>query len=268
MDELRLVDITPADCADLPCCGIKNRTHPGKKLKNCWFERHYQDGLRAKVLLTPESRQVAYIEYLPGQVAWRGVDAKGYMFVHCLWSSVKKYKQQGLAGMLLDACLAEARTAGMKGVAAVARDAPWLAGPAVFLKNGFESVAQSPPDYQLMVRKLKPVYKDPKFERDFEFKLKEYQSALTIIRSDQCPHIAKFADEIEESARVDFGLVPEVVRLKSHTDARCAPTPYAVFALIYHGKLIADHPVSRTRFRNIMMKIRSKPLSLRVLSAR
>jgi hypothetical protein len=45
-----------------------------------------------------------------------------------------------------------------------------------------------------------------------------------------------------------------VVDLESWSDAQNAPTPYAVFALIYNGRLLADHQISRTRFRNIMSK--------------
>lgn len=33
----------------------------------------------------------------------------------------------------------------MKGVATVARERPWLAGSALFLKNGFEVVDTAPP---------------------------------------------------------------------------------------------------------------------------
>ena len=39
-------------------------------------------------------------------------------------------------------------------------------------------------------------------------------------------------------------------------DAQNAPTPYAVFAVIYDGRLLADHQISRARFRNIMNKLR------------
>jgi len=45
-----------------------------------------------------------------------------------------------------------------------------------------------------------------------------------------------------------------VVDLESWSDTQNAPTPYAIFALIYNGRLLADHQISRTRFRNIMSK--------------
>jgi hypothetical protein len=47
-----------------------------------------------------------------------------------------------------------------------------------------------------------------------------------------------------------------VLELKCWSDAQQAPTPYAFFALIHNGQLLADHQISRTRFRNIMNKLR------------
>jgi hypothetical protein len=77
---------------------------------------------------------------------------------------------------------------------------------------------------------------------------------LTIIRSSQCPHIAKFASEIAQTAAEEYHLKPKVVDLGSWRDAQKAPTPYAVFAVILNGRLLADHQISRSRFRNIMNK--------------
>lgn len=105
-----------------------------------------------------------------------------------------------------------------------------------------------------MVLRLKAKAAQPKFNGGWEEKLKKYGRGLTIVRSDQCPHIAKFAEEIAEAAEEEFGVKPRVVELKSAEEAQNAPTPYAVFAVIRDGQLLADHQISRTRFRNIMRK--------------
>lgn len=81
------------------------------------------------------------------------------------------------------------------------------------------------------------------------------RAGLTIVRSDQCPHIAKFADEIAESAEREYGLTPRIVEIKSHREAQNAPTPFGVFAILYKGEIVADHQISRTRFRNIMRRV-------------
>jgi ribosomal protein S18 acetylase RimI-like enzyme len=251
-----LVDLDPANLDSLPCCGIKSPAHPGRRQKHCWMKANFKAGLRAKALLAPDGRPCGYIEYLPGEFAWRGVNATGYLFIHCVWIHAKQHQRKGWASLMVKACVTDARKAGMNGVAVVARDGPWLTDPRLFLANGFETVATAPPDYQLLVRKLDRSAADPAFKGGWDEKLARYSRGLTIIRSSQCPHIEKFAADIAESAEEDYGIKPRVVELESCRDAQDAPTPYAVFALIYNGRLLADHQISRTRFRNIMNKLR------------
>jgi hypothetical protein len=176
------------------------------------------------------------------------------MFIHCLWNHSKRHQDQGWGSAMLEGCLNDAEEAGMNGVAAVVREGPWLADRRLFLANGFERVDTAPPDYELLVRKLKASAADPAFKGDWDQKVARYRRGLTIIRSSQCPYIAKFADEIAETAEQEYGLKPKIVNINSWQDAQNAPTPYAVFALIYKGRLVADHQISRTRFLNIMNK--------------
>ena len=252
-----LVDLDPTNLGTLPCCGIKNPAHPGRCEKNRWLQAQFKKGLRAKVLMAPGGRQCGYIEYLPGEYAWRGVDAAGYLFIHCIWTYQKQYQHRGLGGKLIQACLDDAAAAGRKGVAVVARKGPWLAGPEIFLANGFELVDTAPPDYQLLVRKFDPSAANPSFRGNWESKRAKYGRGLTLIVAGQCSHIAKFAGEIAESAARDYKLTPRIVKLRSCREAQNAPTPYAVFALLYNGRILADHPISCTRFRNIMKRERT-----------
>ena len=246
----RLVDIDAANFDTLPCCGIKSPAHPGRRQKYCWLQANAKFGLRAKMLLAPDGQPSGYIEYLPGEFAWRGVEAAGFMFVHCVWVFLKQHQRKGWGSIMVEGCLDDARKAGMRGAAVMVRDGPWLADHRLFLANGFEPVDTAPPDYQLLVRKFDRGA-DPAFKKG---KLGQYSRGLTVIRSSQCPHIAKSAAEIVETAENEYGITPTVVDLESWSDAQNAPTPYAIFALIYDGRLLADHQISRTRFRNIMSK--------------
>ena len=54
---------------------------------------------------------------------------------------------------------------------------------------------------------------------------------------------------------MEYGIVPNLVNLRSASDAQNSPTPYAIFSLIYNGQLLADHQISRTHFRNVMRKL-------------
>jgi hypothetical protein len=254
-----LVDLNRTNIDALPCCGVSNPAHPGRCNKNRWLLAQFKKGLRAKVLLTPDGRQCGYIEYLPGEYAWRAVDAAGYMFIHCIWTFYKRHQRRGLGAQMIQASLNDAANAGMHGVAVVARDEPWLAGPALFLANGFAPVDTAPPDYQLLVRKLNPAAPNPAFRHGWEQKLTKYGPGLTMIISGQCPHIAKFAAEIAQCAESDYKMKPRIVELKSHRDAQNAPTPYSVFAILHNGRILGGHQISRTRFRNLMNNLPAGP---------
>ncbi len=120
------------------------------------MQKQFAEGLRAKVLLTPDGRQCGYIEYLPGEDAWRGVEA-----------------------------------------------------------GGFETVDAAQPDYELMVLKFRRWAELPKFKGEWDRKLESFGKGLTIVRSDQCPHIAKFAGEIAGLAENEFGIKPRIVRVEN-----------------------------------------------------
>ena len=250
----RLIDVDAANFDTLPCCGIKSPAHPGRQQKQCWLQANARFGLRARILLAPDGKPAGYIEYLPGEFAWRGVEAAGFMFIHCVWIFARQYQRKGWGSFMVEGCLEDARKAGMRGAAVMVRDGPWLADRRLFLANGFEPVDAAPPDYHLLVRKFDSGGVNPAFMKGWDRKLERYNRGLTIIRSSQCPHIAKFADEIAEAAENEYRVRPTVIHIESWSDAQNAPTPYAIFAVIYNGQLLADHQISRTRFRNIMNK--------------
>lgn len=252
VNKIKVIDVTQDKIYESPCCGIKNIEHKGHKRKTKWLKTHFEKGLKAKVLWTEDNRQMGYIEYIPGKYAWRGIEADDYMVIHCIWTFFKKYKKKGYGKFLVQASVDDAKRAKMKGLAVVARKSPWLASSDLFLKYGFEIVDTAPPNYELLVRKFSKSAPNPKFKSDWDKKLKKYDKGLTIIRSDQCPHVAKFADDIAEMAEKTYKMKPRIVELNTYHDAQNAPTPYAVFAVIYEGQLLADRQISKSSFRKIM----------------
>ncbi|MFW6245807.1 MAG: hypothetical protein ACOC13_00015 [Tangfeifania sp.] len=66
---------------DLVC--FINAKHPAHALKTEWMEKQLSEGLRIKLLYLPGHKKAAgFIEYIPGENAWRAVSAKGYLFIH------------------------------------------------------------------------------------------------------------------------------------------------------------------------------------------
>ena len=260
MTRMELIDITPENASDFACCGILSRDHPGRMAKLRWMTMQFRLGLRAKILAGPDGKQCGYIEYIPGERAWRGVDARGYMFVHCIWIHVKREQRKGYGSVLLEACVQDARESDMRGVAAIARDGPWMADSRLFLASGFTEVDTAPPDYRLLALKFRATGEAPSFRSGMGDRLAKYGKGLTILRSAQCPYVEKFTVEIAEAAESLYAIKPKIVDLRNCREAQDAPTPYAVFSVIYNGRVLADHQISRTRFRNIMDKLfRDRP---------
>ncbi|UCG88700.1 MAG: hypothetical protein JSW71_09255 [Gemmatimonadota bacterium] len=250
--DYEVIEITNDTLDAVPRCGIKNRNHPGFLRKTAWLESNLENGMRARVMLTPKGVQCGYIEYIPGKYAWRGVEADGYMVIHCVWTFFREYQRRDLGASLIQGCIDDARREKMPGVAVVTRESPWLAGSTIFRKMGFDLVDTAPPDYELLVYGLRKSAATPRFKGNWEKRLQKYGDGLTIVRADQCPHTIKRTDEISAIALKTFGLKPHVVDLKTCRDAQRAPTPYAVFAIIYDGCLVADYQISARKFTTLM----------------
>ena len=76
-----------------------------------------------------------------------------------------------------------------------------------------------------------------------------------MIRADQCPYTVKNVNEIKETDEKTFGIKLNIVTLKNHKEAQNSPCPFGVFCILYNGKVIANHPISKTRFTNILNTI-------------
>ena len=254
ISEIQIIDTNADNICDYPLCGYKNIKQEGYKRKTDWVKERFKEGMKVKILHSSGDGSVGMIEYVPGEHAWRAVEAEGYMLIHCLFIMPKKLKGKGYGALLVDECLKDAKRKKMHGVAVVTRKGTWMASKELFLKNGFEVVDTAPPDFELLAKRFKKSAPSPKFKGDWERRLRKHDKGLTIIRSDQCPYVAKALREISETAQKTYGFKPRIVELKSSKQAQSAPSPFGVFSIILDGKLVADHPISNTRFVNIMKK--------------
>ena len=84
--------------------------------------------------------------------------------------------------------------------------------------------------------------------------LKKYSKGLTIIRSCQCPYTEKNVKAIIETAKSKFKLKAKLVDLADAKAVQNTPCAFGTFCIIYDGEIISHHPISNTRFENIMKK--------------
>ncbi len=252
MNDYELVDTNAENIDGCSLCGHKHADNLGHRRKLAWLKKRYAEGLRYKVLRSEKFGDIGMIEYAPGNHAWRPVEAEGYLVIHCLMVN-SKHTGKGLGTLLLDSCLGDAKKSKCRGIAVVTSSDSFMAKRDLFIKAGFVSVDTCPP-YELLVKKLRKTAPDPRFKVERGRLLKRYRKGVTILAGDQCPFVPKCVHDIVEVSR-SLGLKPKVVPVTSARASRELPTPFGVFSVIYNGKLIADRPVSGTRFWFIMRKV-------------
>lgn len=234
---VKLIDVTAENVVEKGFfCYMSKPEAAGYQRKLNWLKGRFAEGMRIKMLELP---QRGFIEYIPGEYAWRTVDARGYMFIHCLWV-VGKSKGQGLGGRLLNTCIKDARQTGMHGVAMLTSEGNWLAGKELLLQHGFKPVAQASSEFDLMVMKFDEA-PTPVLLNNWEEKAKQFAHGFTVLRSDQCPYIDDAVNTVLDTAK-RLGLESRVIELKTSEEVRnLAPSPYGVFSIVYNGRLLSYH---------------------------
>jgi len=88
--------------------------------------------------------------------------------------------------------------------------------------------------------------------RDISGNLAKYRG-LCVVYAPQCPMLVKSVNDLSSMA-AEHGLKLKVTTLRSASEAQDAPSYYGVFSLIWNGRLLSDHYVSKGRFKNILRK--------------
>ena len=247
---MKIIKLTPENIGSETLFCVKDVKSSAFKAKAEWFERRTKEGLQIKILKDEKDKTIAFIEYIPAVNAWRPVDAENHMFIHCMVSYSKTDRNKGYASMLIKECEKDAKSTGMKGVCAMTSDGRWITDKRLFEKNGYKVVDQKD-RFQLMSREFAKNSKPPKLlnwtQQQSKFK------GWNLIYADQCPWHEKAVFALSETA-FEYGIDLKIKKLNTASQARKAPSGFGTFSLIRDGRLIEDHYVSATRFRNILKK--------------
>jgi len=238
--EIMEIDGNNVERYKLFCKKSKSKTEPYRQ-KLDWFLGRLGEGLKYHLLLVNENGKMAsrgFIEYIPGEYAWRAVYAKGYDVIHCLWVT-GRHKEKGHGSRLLDRCLQESAERGSKGVAVVTSSKVWMAGSEIFEKKGFRKV-DGWSTFELLVKKFGDA-PDPLLPGNWEKRAEAFGDGLTVVRANQCPFIQDAEDIVREYAGQN-GMQFRSVILQTAAEVReRAPSPYGVFNLVKNGELISYH---------------------------
>jgi hypothetical protein len=249
--DIRTVDASNIDESGF-FCYMSKRKEAGYKQKREWLEARFAEGMKIKILHENGGRDTAFIEYIPGEYAWRAVNAPGYMVIHCLWV-VGKGKGKGYGNRLLKECLDDARAQKMEGVAMVTSDGVWLAGKDIFSTNGFVQVDQAPPSFQLMATGFGTGPK-ASFPKNWGARAQAFGDGLTVIRTAQCPYIENGTRDILSFAQAR-GIRSQVVEFKTAKEVqKKSPSAYGVFGTVFDGRFFAYHYLLKKDFDKLMLE--------------
>ena len=247
---MKLIEVTPENAIQESFFCIKDKKRQGFKDKHSWFNQRHKEGMRIKILKSDEDKMIGFIEYVPAKNAWRPINAANYMFIHCIYIYSKKQRENGYGTMLLEDAEKEAKSRGLDGLCVMTSTGGWMANKTLFEKNGFQEI-ETKDRYELLAKTWKRKTIKPKL-LDWHGQQKKY-SGWHLTYSDQCPWNEKSAEAILNVA-MDYEIDLNVSKITTIEQAKSAPSGFGVFNLLRDGKLLEDHYISHTRFRNIVKK--------------
>lgn len=251
---INILDITEDNVDEIGIYCIKDKKSPGYHAKVDWFKMKMNHGLKIKIAVDENGKQVGFIEYIPSELAWRPIRANNYYFIQCIALFVKEAKEKGIGSYLIQECEKDAKINKKAGICAMSSDGPWMANKSLFEKNKFR-VAEKLDRFELMVKTFDHISIKPQFF-DWTKQQTKYKG-WHLIYSDQCPWHEKSITDLQQSA-LENGIKLIVKKLLTPIEAQSAPSGFGTFSLLHDGHLLADHYISRTRFENIVKQENKK----------
>jgi GNAT superfamily N-acetyltransferase len=236
------IEIASVDAENLSergffCRKSKMKTE-GNLRKLSWAADGFDRGLGIEIVYD-EGRSVGFVEYVPGESAWRAVHAPEYLVIHCIWV-VGRAKKKGYGSALLARVEARAREMGCAGVAAVTSSGVWMVDNGLFLAHGYEQVDEAPPSFQLMVKPFRTA-PQPTFPTNWAERAAAFGEGLTVVTTDQCPYLDD-AERTVVDAAANLGIASRIARLEDAAAVQArSPSAFGVFGIVLDGELLSYH---------------------------
>ncbi len=245
----KIIEVTPENIRTTGLfCTKETKYAAGIKRKEQWYEQRYSEGLRIKISVNQDGVNTGMIEYVPGQYAWRTINAKNYTVIHCLQIS-RLHTHQGYGNALLNACIDDSKNA--DGIAIVTSSKPWVNDKKFFKKHGFKQVDKAAPYYELLVRQFREEASLPCFNTGWENRALTYGKGITVFYSNQCPIIIDALKSIEEAAD-ECALNIAFVEIDSAEKAQNAPFVYGTFGILLNGHFLTHRIFDKARYVGIL----------------
>lgn len=232
------------------CCAISNHKDIQVMAKKSWLKERLEEGL---TFLKCNVRGKCFIEYVPAERAWAPIEAKGYVYINCLWVA-GQFKGKGYSNLLLETCIADSKEKGRKGIVALSSEKKrgFLSDARYLQYKGFQVADTADPYFQLLYLPFDTAAEKPHFKPQAkEGKQKAAREGFTLYYTYQCPFTAKYVpllEDLSQKRKVAF----QAIRLLTREQAQDAPTPFTTYSLFYNGAFITHEILSEKKFEKIL----------------
>ncbi len=253
---VKIIDINKKniDEQELFCKKTKKKL-AGYQNKVKWIKERFKEGLKYKLLIVKDNNKETsrgMIEYIPGEYNWRGIQADGWMVIHCLWV-VGKQKKKGYGSQLLEYAIKDAKEAGMHGVVGMTADkGGWLPNKKLYLNHGFEKVNEMEPYFELYAKIFSDEAPMPKFYPISDDKKKEYDKGVAILYTDQCPYIIDFVDELKEDCKGKKNSINAIKLNDCKAAQQNGIYPYGTYCIVCNGEILLYKHTTRKQILGII----------------
>ena len=172
------------------CCAIANEKDIQVVSKKNWLRERLDEGL---VFLKGNVRGKCFIEYIPAEYAWAPIEAKGYLYIDCLWVS-GQFKGHGYSSLLLNACMDDGREKGKKGLVILSskKKAGFLSDPGYLKYKGFQRVDAADPYFELWCLPFEEGAELPRFGKSVHGH-ENMPKGFVLYYTNQCPFTGKIS---------------------------------------------------------------------------
>lgn len=235
------------------CCAISNNKDPQVSSKKAWLSARLDEGL---VFLRSSERGKCFIEYIPAENAWVPVEAAGYMHINCFWVS-GSLKGHGYSNELLNACIADAKAQGRKGLTVISspKKMPFLSDPKYLAYKGFKVADTAEPNFTLMYLPFEENAAVPEFKEQAK-RPHISESGFVLYYTNGCPFTAKYVPVVEACAQQN-GISFTSVHIDSREAAQNAPAAWTNYALFFNGEYVTNEILSEKKFLALAEKLKS-----------
>jgi ribosomal protein S18 acetylase RimI-like enzyme len=251
--DFSIVDINDNNINDYDIfCNKSRKGEETYQRKVEWLKKQFQFGLKFKlVIIKQKSKNLTkgFIEYIPGDYCWRGIEAKNYMVIHCIWIE-KQYQGVGIGKILLNECINDSRD--MNGVVVVSSQDSWLPSENLFIKHGFKEVDNYEPNFKLLAFLIKKNADLPSFI-PLNNKLINSFKGITVNFSGQCPYTYSRIMNMKMNAEKEsFSFT--IKELISPEETKSGIHPYGTLSIFYNNEFLEYKPTAG----NILRKIKKR----------